>query len=179
MEFAALMKALWIHALGVATAARWLSMNSGLQQAAEENLIAGLLHDIGKILLLKAIEDLLISKRIPSGTSMVLVQDLIETFHAEHGERFMKSMNMPRVYCQVAGRHHDPEITPENIILNVVRLSNLTCHKLGLGPKHTPGLILSTTPEAINLMVKDLTLAELQVELEEKVGLIDRSLEQV
>ncbi|MBW2061885.1 MAG: HDOD domain-containing protein [Deltaproteobacteria bacterium] len=175
-EFNQMMRALWNHALGTATAARWLSINLGFQHVAEESLIAGLLHDIGKLILLKAIESLLLSETISKETSLVLIYDIIDTFHTDHGERFMKILNMPETYCQVASRHHDPEVNAENIILNIVRLSNLTCHKLGIGPKHSPELMLSTTPESINLMAKDLLLAELQVELEEKLGSLDKSL---
>jgi cobalamin biosynthesis protein CbiD len=68
--------------------------------------------------------------------------------------------------------HHDPEITNNQIVLNLVRLGNLCCHKLDIGMKHEQGLMLSTNPEAINLMAKDMMLAELQVAVEENMASI-------
>jgi hypothetical protein len=54
----------------------------------------------------------------------------------------------------------------------------LWSHAIGvaIGPDHDPGLMLSTTPEAINLMANDLLLAELQVELEEKKQRLEKAL---
>ena len=175
-EFNQFMNALWRHALCVAMGSRWLSLNLGFNQAAEENFLAGLLHDIGKLLLLKTVEDLLISQKIPPGFSMVLIYDIIDTFHTSLGEKFMKNMNMPEKYTEVVGRHHETDLAPENVIMNVIRLSNLVSHKIGCGPKNAPDLMLSTTPEAMNLMIKDILLAELQVELEENLISLEKSL---
>jgi putative nucleotidyltransferase with HDIG domain len=161
------MPPLWCHALGVAFSSRWLCLNLGLNRLAEESFMAGLLHDIGKLLLLKAIEDVEESELSQRAISNSLIHDILENMHTKHGSRLMEHLNMPEVYAQVVGRHHDPEIAAENIILNVVRLGDLACHKVGIGTKHDPGIMLSTTPEAVSLMAKDLALAELQVVLEE------------
>jgi putative nucleotidyltransferase with HDIG domain len=175
-EFNYFMNALWRHALCVAMGSRWLSINLGFNTTAEESFLAGLLHDIGKLLLLKAVEDLLLAKKIPAGISIVLIYDIIDTFHTSLGEKLMSTMNMPEKYTEVVARHHDHDLPPENVMMNVVRLANLTSHKIGCGPKSTPDLMLTTTPEAMNLMVKDIPLAELQVELEESLIPLEKSL---
>jgi HD-like signal output (HDOD) protein len=171
-ELAELMKPIWTHALGVAMASRWLAMNLGFSQLAEESFMAGLLHDIGKVLLLKIIEEFDGSGNGHQEISMTLVGDILETMHSERGRQLMAGQNMPEIYCQVAGMHHDPEVTGENSLLNIVRLANLVCHRIGLGLKNDPGLMLSTTPEAASLLAKDLVLAELQVKLEDSVNAI-------
>ena len=74
---------------------------------------------------------------------------------------------MPEIYCTVAAKHPNDAVPGEDITLNLVRLANLTCHKLGIGLRNNPGLMLSTSPEALTLMAGDLMLAELQVEIEE------------
>ena len=51
-----------------------------------------------------------------------------------------------------------------------------SCHKMGLGLKHDPEIMLSTRNEALNLMVNDMMLAELQVVLEEQIQSIEHSL---
>ena len=158
---------LWSHALGVAYAARWLSRHLGMDQYVDEAFMAGLLHDIGKLLLLKVIEDLDGSEVTQEDISKDLVDDILETMHTYHGERLMRRMNIPDVYCDVARMHHDPEASAEDSILNLVRLGNLACRKVGIGLKHDPELLLETTSEVINLNVTDRALDGLHVRLEE------------
>ena len=88
----------------------------------------------------------------------------------------MRHQNMPEIYCQVVAGHHDENVTGENVILSLVCLSNLACHKQGIGPKRDPETMLSTRPEAISLMATDLLLAELQVKLEDKKRSMERLL---
>ena len=158
---------LWSHSLGVAFAARWLSLHLRLGQLTDEAFMAGLLHDIGKLLLLKAIEDLDEPNTAPGRISEDLVDEILETMHTYHGERFMRRTNIPDIYCEVAGMHHDPEIDSEHGILNLTRLGNLACRRLGIGLKREPELRLDTTSEAINLNVNDLILDGLLKRLEE------------
>jgi HD-like signal output (HDOD) protein len=158
---------LWSHALGVAYAARWLSRHLGMDQFADEAFMAGLLHDIGKLLLLKVIEDLDGSEVTQQDISKDLVDDILETMHPYHGEQLMRRMNIPDVYCEVAGMHHDPDVGAENSILNLVRLANLACRKVGIGLKYDPELLLETTSEVVNLNATDPVLDGLRVRLEE------------
>ncbi|HUT72058.1 MAG TPA: HDOD domain-containing protein [Desulfatiglandales bacterium] len=158
---------LWSHSLGVAFAARWLSLHLRLGQLTDEAFMAGLLHDIGKLLLLKVIEDLDRPNTAPGGISEDLVDEILDSMHTYHGERFMRRTNIPDIYCEVAGMHHDPEIDPEHDILNLTRLGNLACRRLGIGLKREPELRLDTRSEAINLNVNDLILDGLLKRLEE------------
>lgn len=167
-EFDQWMKPLWSHSLGVAFASRWLSLHLGKPKVMEESFMAGLLHDIGKLLLLKVIEDLDKFKPLSEKeVSESLIDDILRTMHTDHGERLMKRMNMPETYCHIARMHHDPEIATDNIVLNMVRLGNLACHKIGIGINHDPELILATTPEAAALGATELLLDELHAKLEE------------
>lgn len=167
---------LWNHALGVAVAGKWLAQNMGYQAAAEEAFMAGLLHDIGKLLLLRIIDELMVRGDVKGKVSVNLVKEIMADMHAEYGRMYLETINMPESYSKVAGSHHNQEISGENVVLNLVRLGNMTCHKLGIGMKETPGLMLSTTPEALNLMAKDILLAELQVHLEEHIASVNLSL---
>ncbi len=165
------MDPLWVHALGVALASKWLAQHLGLRKLEEESFLAGLLHDIGKLLLVKIIEDLQDSDEMEQDISDSVINDVFETLHCNQGNRLMKHLNMPPSYCDVVLRHDDEELTDSTILINIVRLANMTCHKLGIGLKKDSGLMLSATGEAISLMASDLLLAELQVELEVQLGM--------
>jgi putative nucleotidyltransferase with HDIG domain len=167
---------LWSHALGVAVASKWLAQNMGYQAAAEEAFMAGLLHDIGKLLLMRIIDELMVRGDVKGKVSVNLVKEIMADMHAEYGRIYLETINMPESYSKVAGDHHKPDVSGENVVLNLVRLGNMTCHKLGIGMKETPGMMLSTTPEALNLMAKDILLAELQVHLEEHITSVNQAL---
>lgn len=175
-EFSRWMGPLWSHALGVAVASRWLASRLGLNKLTEEAFMAGLLHDIGKLLLLKIIEELQLSGAIPQDISESIIDDILEGMHCEKGERLMKDLHMPEIYCEVVAKHHDSKSPGDNPIGNLVKLGNLACHKLGIGLKNEPEQMLSASPEAVNLMASDLLLAELQVKLEEYMGSVQKML---
>ena len=166
-EMNRLVRPLWNHALGTAIASRWLALNLGFDSIVEESFVAGLLHDIGKLFLLKVIDDEQKTGAIPTSILDSLIFDILELMHTKQGERIMRDMNMPNEYCQAAAMHHDEDIASDNIIVNLVSLADLSCHKMGIGLKNDPGLMLSTTTQAINLRASDLLLAELQVNIEQ------------
>lgn len=167
------MKMLWNHALGTAIASKWLSQNLGYNESADEAFMGGLLHDIGKLIQLRIIDDLLANKAVKGKISGNLIKEILVSMHPVHGRIYLEKQNMPELYGEIAARHHEEEVSSDNLILNIVRLGNLTCHRLGIGIKNKPSIMLSTTPEAINLMAKDIVLAELQVSLEEHMQSID------
>jgi len=119
----------------------------------------------------------MLSPAIRTEISLVPMYDFIDTFHPNLGAKIMETVNMPEEYIEVVARHHAPDLAPENVMMDVFRLANLTSHKIGCGPKNTPGIMLSTTPEAMNLMAKDILLAKLQVELEEHLTPLEKSLQ--
>ena len=49
------MQELWLHSHGSALGARWMAHNCGMRGIADEIYLAALLHDVGKLYLLKAV----------------------------------------------------------------------------------------------------------------------------
>lgn len=161
------MKALWQHSHGSALGARWLALNCGMRGAADENYLAALLHDIGKLYLLKAIERLVKVGVISSLLDDELIMDIFEVMHVEQGFRLMQHWNFPVMYCDVIKAHHAEQWDTVNKMLAIVRLVNLACHRVGLGLKHEPDLVLVTTLEAEILDIGEFQIAELLALLEE------------
>jgi putative nucleotidyltransferase with HDIG domain len=164
------MKPLWSHALGVAFSSRWLSRHVGLQAQMDEAFMAGLLHDVGKLYVLRVVED--VEKEL--GETLPVDADFISSImnerHPDVGERYMMRLNMPEVYCQVAGRHHDAEVSPKPSILNVVRLVNLACNREGIGLKKHPEIQLEASPEAMALKVGPELVEELSQKLKDYIA---------
>lgn len=161
------MKALWQHSHGAALGARWLAHNCGMRGIADEIYLAALLHDVGKLYLLKSIERLVQAGVISSMFDDELVMEIFEAMHVEQGYRLMQHWNFPAMYCDVVRDHHIEEWDPVNKMLAIVRFVNQTCHRIGLGLKHEPDLVLSMTLEAEVLDIGEMQIAELEALLEE------------
>lgn len=158
----AYMKELWLHSHGAALGARWLAHNCGMRGIADEIYLAALLHDVGKLYLVKAIERLVKAGVISSMFDDDLIMEIFEVMHVEQGYRLMQHWNFPSMYCDVIRDHHLEEWDPVNKMLAIVRFVNQACHKVGLGLKKEPDLALQLTLEAEVLDIGELQIAELE-----------------
>ncbi len=155
------MKALWQHSHGCALGSRWLTQNLGMFGALEENYLAALLHDIGKLYLLKAVERLVVACVIKSMCEDELIMEIFDAMHVEQGVRLVQHWNFPPMYCDVIKFHHSEAWDTVGKMLAVVRLVNLACHRVGLGLKFEPDLNLLDSQEAAVLDIGEYQVAEL------------------
>jgi HD-like signal output (HDOD) protein len=161
------MEMLWQHAMGCAIGSQWLAKQLHFDLLRNEAYTAGLLHDIGKVLIVTVVETLVQSGKAKLRPSNELLNEVIENFHSEYGYLLLKNWNLPSSYCLVAKAHHLDEIDPNDILLIMVRLVNHTCNKLGIGLKKDPSIILAATQEASLLGVSEVLLAQLEITLED------------
>jgi len=168
--FQSWMKPLWSHALGVAFSSRWLSRYVGLQAQMEEAFMAGLLHDVGKLYVLRVVEDLEkeLGETLPVDADHIT--SLMDQRHPDVGARYMMRLNMPEVYCTVAGTHHEAEVSSKPSVLNVVRLVDLACNREGIGLKKLPEIQLETSKEAVALKVGPELIEELSQKLKDYIA---------
>jgi putative nucleotidyltransferase with HDIG domain len=165
------MQDLWKHALGCAMGAKWLAEKIGYSNLAQEAFLGGLLHDIGKLFLLKLLEDIHASDKYDVTLSKALVTEVLKSMHAEQGYTLLQKWNIPDLYCHIVRDHQKEAYNTSDVLLSMVRVVNLTCKKLGIGMQHDPSIILEATPEALHLGVSDLLLAELEIAIEDGLGL--------
>jgi HD-like signal output (HDOD) protein len=163
------MPPLWNRAFASAVGARWVAEHAGYTSRAEEAFLAGLMHDIGELFLLKVLERLAQDKKDPLHISESLMQEVLETLHADMGYRLMLKWELPEQYARVARDHHETQFDEADLLLVIVRLLDIACKKLGIGQSADPDIVLAATEEAQVLGLKDIKLAELEVMLEDAV----------
>ena len=161
------MKQLWLHSHGSALAAKWLAHSCGMRGVADETYLAALLHDVGKLYLLKSIERLVGAGVISSMFDEDLILEIFDAMHVEQGYRLMQHWNFPSMYSDVIRDHHADQWDSVNKMLAIVRFSNLACRRIGLGLKHDPDLALIATYEAEILDLGENQILELEVMLED------------
>src|SRR5207247_2630452 len=112
-----MLRGMWDHARASAITTRTLAESEGAD--AVESYLAGLLHDTGKLLVLKGIDDL--EQR--SGTTRLKPETVVELMEALHGELgcgVLRAWRIAEPICRVTLHHHDHLVaTDDRLLLRV------------------------------------------------------------
>lgn len=161
------MRRLWRHTAVCAMGNRWLATRLGYKELCHEAFLAGLLHDVGELFLLKLLDDVHASTPSEFWLSKTVVREVLMQMHVEEGALLMQNWNIPDLYCDIIRHHHAADYDTSNVLLTMVRLVDLACKKVGIGLWRDPSIVLATTPEARILGVSEVLLAELEILLED------------
>lgn len=156
-----ILKQLWQHSVACAYGSAILASNINCGVIKEEAFSAGLFHDIGKLLILKVIEQKKKYYKILNMEDDVLLES-IDSLHAKHGYILMQKMKLPKIYSVVSRDHHLKKIDKNNFLLIMVRLANNICHKVGIGIVHDPSIDIMATEEAVLLNLSEEMLSKLE-----------------
>jgi putative nucleotidyltransferase with HDIG domain len=162
---------LWSHSVACAAGSDWLVRKLGLREVQEQAFLAGLLHDVGKLLLLRVVDDLRGGEDDRFTLSSPVVFQVLDELHASQGYALMREWNIPEVYAEIVRDHHVPSLDESNPLLAVVRLVDLTCNRLGIGIHGKQDIDVATRAEARCLRMSEVGLAELEVHLEDAMQL--------
>ena len=126
---------LWLHSLGVAVCAREIAIHADLD--AESAFTAGLLHDIGQLLLF-AVEPAAYAETLGAkGRQDIGTVDAehacLGVDHAEVGAALARRWSLPEPIVLAIGGHHAPEALPDHELADVVHVAEVLSHALDLG----------------------------------------------
>lgn len=165
---------LWEHSLATAIASRMLAEKSGLPHV-EEAFIAGLLHDIGKLVLTQKVADdykEVISKVEADHLSFIDVEDERFGFnHADVALLLLDKWSFPPEIVNSVYEHHMPRKDADDGAVSLshyLNLGSMMAKKLGVGFTDFMPDDFSSTPSAIALDFDAETLEEMQIALAEK-----------
>jgi HD-like signal output (HDOD) protein len=127
---------LWAHSVGVAVASRLVARVCG-RSACEEAYIAGLLHDIGLILLDQTLRRHFhkVLDAVDESTPTHIVESRILTFdHALLGGFVARRWNFPDPVADAITFHHQPWCYngPHKDLVQVVAVANYLCSRAGV-----------------------------------------------
>lgn len=127
----------WRHSIAVATTARILA-SSRREQNIEKFFTAGLLHDIGKLILFieapKYIKEVL-DKSAESNSLMHKVEQEVLGFdHAKLGAMLLKKWKLPEDIVTSVYYHHMPSISSGDIVYpGIIHIADIISHALQYG----------------------------------------------
>ena len=105
------MEGFWRHALGCAVVARMLA-SLRREPNVERYYVAGLLHDIGRLVLLLRIpavaDDILRERNESKRLTHLVERDFLGFDHAELGAALLRAWRLPAFYAEAVGCHHGP-----------------------------------------------------------------------
>jgi putative nucleotidyltransferase with HDIG domain len=169
---------LWEHSLGCAIVSRLIAKKKGLKDP-EEASIYGLLHDIGKVILVlefpeeyeKAMND-----SLEKGVPIYEVEtEYFSTTHATVGSWIAEQWSFPKNLIEVIGYHHKPHLSklmPVETAIAHVSDVILRAKGFGFAGDHTIPAVNPTAWELINL-----SQADIKVILDEMNDLLEEAQE--
>jgi HD-like signal output (HDOD) protein len=160
------LESLWEHAVATALASRHIAALVGGEP--EQSFVAGLLHDTGKLLVLKAVDHL----ESCTGTEVTppVMDELMQVLHTELGHQVLSSWSLPEPICHAALHHHDEEADPDHPLSVRVQAADAVACKMGLHLKPDPSLDLMNLPAIDYLNLADIELASMMVDLEDQIA---------
>lgn len=140
--FDKLLETLWIHSLATAEAARLLGRQLKYKEL-NQLFTLGMLHDIGKMLLLQILMELNQSGREMDETNIMQV---VDSLHTVFGAALMRKWNLPAEFSYTAEQHHTiAEGGSYSQQFLIVCLANLISRVPGYSLKEYTGEDLSAT----------------------------------
>lgn len=146
--------ALWRHSLACASAAQMLAKRAGFR--TEEAFIAGLLHDLGKVVMNTYQRDqfvLVLRRTLEQGETYSEAEREVFGFDsAEAGARLLERWNLPDSLVGAVRYHHLPLAAPMSSPLpSLVHVADAICLTLGIG-LGVDGLAYALQPEALAVL---------------------------
>jgi len=126
---------LWKHSLGVATLTRELAVAAGCAKALVEELyVAGLMHDIGKVVLGEAAQKPLMLVPDDGGLMLNVTSSEREELgfdHVQVGKMVGERWRLSPLIIEIIEKHHDLRLNKKEV--GIVHLADQICVKLRLG----------------------------------------------
>jgi putative nucleotidyltransferase with HDIG domain len=128
---------LWRHSLTTAVAAE-ATLLGGCSLAIDPSVAytAGLLHDIGKLVLSQFMSETSVAAirgliEYQGQSRLEAERAILETDHAEVGACLLQSWRLPEIIVEAVAHHHAPVLTPRPLLSAVIHVADCVAHQLG------------------------------------------------
>ena len=165
-----LYRKLWTHSVTTALAARRLAPRSPAF-SSETVFLAGLLHDIGKLVVLRTAVGMRQRDPAQSAFSEATLIEFFDALHCKVGDVLCDAWHIPAEIRDVIARHHEEHLSgAPDLLVATVQVANLMSRKIGASLKPDPNVSILGLPSASMLRLDDVRIATLLVEIEDDVA---------
>lgn len=128
---------LWVHCLATGVAARAIAKKRGHNSEGEEYLVAGLMHDLGKAVLLQyfpeKVDDILHHVRAQGCLFREGEQQVLHSDHTVIGLAIAEQWGLPAPLRDTIAKHHTPMAADDQLRASTVHLADIIARALLLG----------------------------------------------
>lgn len=172
------MNKLWRHSVATAHCAAEVAQLVS-EPRAEAVFFAGLIHDIGKLVMVQ-----IVARERGAGAAKLrespeLFREVLRALHPLAGLHVVQTWELPPEFGATTYFHHAPESCVEESwskLVHIVALSNLIASVQGYGVEPAAEVFLASLPSARYLGLTDIKIAALRVDLADKLdALLDAS----
>lgn len=174
----------WQHSIACAACARGVAAKSA-PALAEDAFMAGLLHDIGKVILDQVLcnqgeyRQVLDEMTHENRFIVEVERKIVGIDHASMGQHLTERWNLPPMLCTAIGGHHtlsggieDPKAKK---LCSIVHIADMITNHLGLGLVDMPtGFIEPSLLKQMNLSSND--IQDISITLKEKIAQISEQM---
>ncbi len=127
----------WLHSIGCGSASQAVAIQLGFKEK-EECFIAGLIHDIGKIVLYYhfpgEFKGVFRNAREKGILFMESEKEVLDISHDEIGAIITQRWNLPENFQQVVRHHHHPSLSKEFYAMTgIVHAADILARAMGIG----------------------------------------------
>jgi putative nucleotidyltransferase with HDIG domain len=128
---------IWTHSIATAAGAKLLAQRIRFPNA-EKAFTAGLLHDLGKIIIAKYLPDGALEVRSIAMSQKIKFESaelhILGATHADVGAWLLHRWKLPSPIVDAVRLHHQPLLSKDNYELTaIIYLANILCHHAKLG----------------------------------------------
>jgi HD-like signal output (HDOD) protein len=167
-------ESLWIHSLAVSWLSREMGRRFGLIEPGEA-MIAGLLHDLGTIILVSKfpVQFQHLLELIVAGQPGLEAENTLKLNHEMVGYELACLWKLPLIYRESILFHHRPQRAPEKsrIMATIVAMADILVRKIGFDLKTEDGSLdlgyclktLHLSPESLQTFIREMLLGSQKV----------------
>jgi len=112
------------HSIGTALFAQEIARNT--RNNVEDAFLCGLLHDVGRPVLLQALVSLLREAKLVADRESILA--LVAELHEAAGSALAKAWTLPETVVSALAKHHSPNPERESVPVRIVSLADRFAH---------------------------------------------------
>jgi putative nucleotidyltransferase with HDIG domain len=152
------------HSIGTALFAQEIARNT--RNNVEDAFLCGLLHDVGRPVLMQAVVTLLREARVTADRESVLA--LVAELHESAGSALAKSWTLPDTVITALGHHHTTDLAQASVPVRIVALADHFAHLAFAGTELTADTVsshpsltaLEIYPDVLEKIVKRATVVK-------------------
>ena len=130
------MKSFWEHSIVCGTIARILASHKNIQNT-ERLFVAGLLHDIGRLVFYNSTSinarNIILKARNSHSLLYEIEHEIMNFDHTELGKLILKKWKLPMSLENIVKYHHYPMLSNDPLEPAIVHLSDIMTNALGMG----------------------------------------------